>query len=147
MREQFDKLPKTIQNQIIIRFAGGVLFVFLFVVILICFRDMYFYLPCLVFSAFLFANGGFLFYNGIKGNYICIEGICENIETFGIKRKIRSISITLDENSIKIPIRQRMKRLSVGDTVIVYVSDKTPVYEYENGYMICSYYALETKKG
>ncbi|BCZ37856.1 hypothetical protein GVanDAA622_25470 [Enterococcus faecium] len=47
---------------------------------------------------------------------------------------------------MKIPIRQRMKVLSIGDTVIIYLSDKTPVYEHEGSYMICSYYALGTKK-
>ena len=147
MREQFDKLPKTIQNQIIIRIAGGIVFFILFFIILIRFRDKYFYLPCLLFSGFLLVNGGVLFFNCASGNYICVEGVCESIEKFGIRRKIRSISITVDNSRVKIPIRQRMKALSIGDTVIVYVSDKTPVYEYENGYMICSYYALETKKG
>lgn len=146
MRAQFNKLPKIIQNQIIIRIAAGIVFFILFIIILICFRDKYFYLPSLLFSAFLLINGGALFYNCVSGNYICIEGVCESVEKFGIRRKIRSISIIVDNNKVKIPIRQRMKSLSVGDTVIAYVSEKTPVYEHDNGYMICSYYALEIKK-
>lgn len=146
MREQFEKLPKAIQKQVIIRLAGGSVFLFLFFVILVCFRDLYFGLPCLILSVFLFVNGGWLFYNGVSGNYVCVEGICEEIEKFGIRKRIRSIRIALEQNSLKIPIRQRMKTLAVGDTVTVYVSDKMPVYEHEDGYMICSYYALEIKK-
>lgn len=146
MRAQFNKLPKIIQNQIIIRIAAGIVFFVLFFIILICFLDKYFYLPCLLFSAFLLVNGGVLFYNCVSGNYISIEGVCESVEKFGIRRRIRSISIRVDNNKVKIPIRQRMKSLSVGDTVIAYVSDKTPVYEHDAGYMICSYYALEIKK-
>ncbi len=146
MKTQFNKLPKIIQNQIIIRIAAGIVFFVLFFIILLCFRDKYFYLPCLLFSAFLLVNGGVLLFNCINGNYICIEGVCESVEKFGIRRRIRNISISVDNSRVKIPIRQRMKSLSVGDTVIVYVSDKTPVYEHENGYMICSYYALEIKK-
>lgn len=146
MKEQLMKLPKAIQKQIMIKLVGGVLFLFLFIIILACFGDLYFCLPCLLLSGFLFVNGGRLFYNGANGNYICIGGICETIEKSGIRKRIRSISLTFEQNRIRIPIWQRMKTLSVGDTVIVYVSDKTPVYEQEEGYVICSYYALETKK-
>ena len=146
MKKQFEKLPKAIQKQVIIRFAGGAIFLFLFFVILACFRDLYSCLPCLIISVFLFVNGGGLFYNGVSGNYVCVAGVCEEIEKFGIRKRIRSIRIVFEQSKLKIPIRQRMKTLAVGDTVIVYVSDKTPVYEYEDGYMICSYYALEIEK-
>lgn len=146
MREQLAKLPKAIQKQVMVKLVGGVLFLFLFIVILVCFWDMYFCFPCLLLSGFLFVNGGRLFYNGVSGNYICIEGICKNIEKSGIRKRIRSISLTLEQNRLRIPVWQRMKTLSVGDTVIVYVSDKTPVYEQEDSYIICSYYALEIKK-
>ena len=39
-----------------------------------------------------------------------------------------------------------MKTLSAGDTVLVYVSDRAPVYERGDGYLLCDYYALEVKK-
>nr|WP_300563499.1 hypothetical protein [uncultured Acetatifactor sp.] len=47
---------------------------------------------------------------------------------------------------IEMPVRHRIRNLNKGDTVIVYLSEKTPVYEQENGYMVCSYYALEIGK-
>lgn len=146
MKEKFYGLPAPLQKQIAIRIAGGAVFLLLFVSILLGFRDFYFSLPCLLLSGFLLINGIRLCYNSFAGNYMCIQGICEKIETVGIRKRIRGIWVQLEGNAVKIPIRQRMKVLSIGDTVIIYLSDKTPVYEHEGSYMICSYYALGTKK-
>ena len=77
---------------------------------------------------------------------MCIQGTCEKIETVGLRKRTKGIWVQLEGNVVKIPIRQRMKVLSIGDTVIIYLSDKTPVYEHEGNYMICSYYALGIEK-
>ncbi len=147
MKEKFSNIPKSLQKQILVRLIAGMVFLLLLIVILVCFRDLYFALPCLLLSGFLFINGIHLFYNGSKGKYICIYGICEHIETFGIRKRIKAIGIAFDGYSLRIPVRERMKRLSIGDTVIVYLSETTPVYEQDGEYMVCSYYALEAEKG
>jgi hypothetical protein len=48
---------------------------------------------------------------------------------------------------LTISVKERMRRLKVGDTVIVYLSKKTPVYTRDGGYWINSYYAIEIRKG
>ena len=146
MRKKFGELPVPLQKQIAVRLVGGAVFLFLFAVILLGFRDFYFSLPCLLLSGFLLINGIRLCYNSFAGDYMCIQGICEKIEMSGIRKRIKGIWVQLEGNVVKIPIRQRMKALSIGDTVIIYLSDKTPVYEQEGSYMICSYYALGTEK-
>ena len=146
MKERFYELPVPLQKQIAIRLVGGAVFLLLFIIILLGFQDFYFSLPCLLLSGFLLINGIRLCYNSFAGNYMCIQGTCEKIETSGIRKRTKGIWVQLEENIVKIPIRQRMKTLSIGDTVIIYLSDKTPVYEHESGYMICSYYALGTEQ-
>lgn len=147
MKEKLYSLPRPLQKQVLIRLAAGAVFIFLMIVVLICSRDLYFALPCALLSGYLLINGGRVFYHGYRGDYIRIQGICEEIETVGIRKRIKNIRIAFDGYSVKIPVRQRMKRLAVGDTVIVYLSEKAPVYEQDGGYMICSYDALETEKG
>lgn len=147
MKERFKQIPEVLQKQIILRFATGVLFLILFAVVFFCFRDYYLYLPCLFFAGFLIVNGGVLFYNSIIGNYICVQGVCEQIDVTGFRKRIKDIYISLEQNTLRITIKHRIKRVAVGDTIIVYLSDKTPVYEQNDGYMICSYYAIEIKKG
>lgn len=146
MREYLKKLPEAIQKQVLIRLVIGTLFLILFVIIWICFRDLYLFLPCLLFAAFLIVNGGLLFYNGVVGRYIRIQGTCSQIETTGIRKRIRYLYMMLEQRTVKIPVRQRMKNLAVGDTIVIYLSDQEPVYEQDGGYMVCGYYALEIKK-
>jgi len=147
MKEKLYSLPRPLQKQVLIRLAAGVVFLLLMIVVFICSQDLYFALPCALLSGYLLINGGRVFYQGYRGEYVRIRGICEEIEAVGIRKRIKSIRIAFDGYSVRIPVRQRMKRLAVGDTVIVYLSEKAPVYEQDGGYMICSYDALEMEKG
>lgn len=147
MRDKFKQLPEVLQRQVLIRFIGGVVFLFLFVVIQICFVDIYFSLPCLLFGGVMIVNGSWLLYNSLQGNYLCVQGVCEQIETAGLRKRVKSICISIDKNMLHIPVKRKARGITQGDTVVLYLSDKTPVYEKDGGYMICSYYALETKKG
>ena len=147
MKERFKTLPEVLQWQIISRFAGGVGFLLLFIVIVIFYRNVYLWLPSLFFMAVLIVSGSVLLYNSIKGNYVSVAGVCENIEVTGIRRRVKSITLKLEENSLTISVRHRIKKLKVGDTVIVYLSVKTPVYPTANGYDTFTYYALEFRIG
>lgn len=147
MRDKFRQLPEVLQRQILTRFVSGIIFLFFFIVIQICFADIYFSLPCLLFGGVIIVNGGWLLYNSLQGNYICVQGICEQVETTGIRKRVKSICVNIDKSMLHIPVKRRLRDVTHGDTVILYLSDKTPVYEKDNGYMICSYYALEIKKG
>lgn len=147
MRDKFKQLPEVLQRQVLIRFIGGIVFLFLFIVIQICFADIYFSLPCLIFGGVVIVNGGWLLYNSLQGNYLSVQGVCEQIETTGIRKRVKSICVRIDKNMLHIPVKRKAKGITQGDTVVLYLSEKTPVYEKDDGYMICSYYALEIKKG
>ena len=147
MKEKFKSLPEALQWQILSRFAGGVGFLLLFIVIVIIYRNVYLWLPSLFFMAVLIVSGSVLLYNSIKGNYVSVAGVCENIEVTGIRRRVKRITLKLEENSLTISVRHRIKKLKVGDTVIVYLSVKTPVYLTANGYDTFNYYAMEIRNG
>lgn len=147
MKDKFKNLPEALQWQILSRFAGGVGFLLLFIVIVIFYRNVYLLLPSLFFMTLLIVSGAVLLYNSIKGNYVNVAGICENIEVTGIRRRVKKITIKLEENSLTISVRHRIKKLKVGDTVIVYLSVKTPVYPTANGYDTFNYYAMEIRNG
>jgi len=72
--------------------------------------------------------------------------MCEQIETTGIRKRVKSICISIEKNMLRIPVRRRAKSIFRGDTVVLYLSDKIPVYEKDGEYMIYNYYALEIKK-
>jgi hypothetical protein len=47
---------------------------------------------------------------------------------------------------VKIPVRYRISRLSEGDTIVIYVAERTPVYERGGEYIIGNYYAMEIRR-
>lgn len=148
MWNKIRNLPVALQKQILIRMGIGFGFFILFLILLIGYRDKFLYLPCMVFAGFFIVNAVLLLYNSlIRGGYIAVQGICERIEKTGIRRHVKSLTMVLEEGKLKIPVRQRVRNLSVGDTVIVYLSDKTPVYKQDGMYLISSYYALEIRNG
>ena len=145
MKERFKTLPDALKWQIASRFAGGAGFLLLFIVILIFYRSVYLWLPSLFFMSLLIVSGVFLMYNSITGNYVSVSGVCEDIEFTGIRRRVKSITLKLEENSLKISVRHKIKKLKLGDTVIVYLSVKTPVYPQDSGYVVFNYYAMEVR--
>lgn len=143
MRERFGKLPQALQKQVLFRSGASALFWLLFIIILISFRDIYLLLPCLLLAGYLIGSSIWLFYQSVAGNYMHLQGKCIRLETIGIRKKVRSIHLALEQGIVKIPVRQRIRRLSEGDTVSIYVAEKTPVYEQDGLYIIGSYYAME----
>lgn len=146
LKDKFKQLPDALQRQIAIRLAAGAGFSVLFLIVQFCMGDICFSFPCAVFGGVMIVNGGLLLYNSTRGNFISVRGVCRQIETTGMRKRIRNIYISTEPYLLKLPVRQRIRNLSKGDTVTVYLSEKAPVYERDNGYMICSYYALSVRK-
>lgn len=143
MREKFGKLPQALQKQVLFRSGVSVLFWSLFIIILISFQDIYLILPCLLLAGYLTGSSIWLFFQSVAGNYMHLQGECIRLETIGIRKRVRSVHLALEQGIVKIPVRQRIRRLSEGDTVSIYVAEKTPVYEQDGLYIIGSYYAME----
>lgn len=146
MKDMFKQLPAALQKQIVLRLAIGAGFFVLFLIVQFGMGDIYFSLPCVVFGGVMIVNGGLLLYNSTKGNFISVRGVCSQVETAGIRKRIKNIYIDTEPYTLKLLVRRRIRNLSIGDTIIVYLSEKAPVYEQDNGYMICSYYVLEIRK-
>lgn len=146
MREKLQSLPAALRRQILFRLCLGSAALLLFFVILLSSWDIYLCIPCLILSTFLIVNGGWLLYNCIKGAYVTVQGVCFEIETKGILKRVKAFYLSSEDRQLKVPARQRIRNLRCGDTVTVYMSNKTPVYESGNIYTICSYHALDIRK-
>lgn len=147
MRKKFGQMPQVLQKQVLFRSGSSVLFWLLFIVIMTSFRDIYLMLPCLLLAGYLMGSSIWLFYQSAAGNYMHLQGECIRLETVGIRKRVRSVHLALEQGIVKITVRQRIRRLSEGDTVSIYVAEKTPVYERDGIYTISSYYAMEFRGG
>lgn len=107
MKDKFNKIPAALQKQIILRFGMGILVFFLFIIVSICYRNLYFSLPCFLLSFVLFAYGIFLFYNCIENKYLILEGTCVEVLTKRVRKKIKSIILMVDGKNLKLPIQKK----------------------------------------
>ena len=142
MKEQFKCIPKLLQKQILIRIAGAILGLFLFILVLIFYKDWRFWIPCVILSVMCLASAGTLFYRCVFGKYVVVEGVCTDIDKTLIRRRIKAIYIRNDNFSIKIVNAKRIKNLSIGDIVTVYVADNSAVYDVDGMKVICYYLAM-----
>lgn len=147
MKEAYMKLPDALKKEIWIRLILGIIFLFLFVALGLADEEIYLYLTSLLFGIFFFIKSAELFLTSILGKYICVQGICQQIETTGFRKRIKSICIKLEIGTLKIMIHRKIKDVAIGDMVVVYLSDKSPVYEQDGKYMISNYYTLKIEKG
>lgn len=109
-------------------------------------RDLYLLLPCILCIFWLAGSGFWLFVQAAGGNYMRLQGQCIRIDTAGLRKRVRAVYLALEQGTVKIPVRYRISKLSEGDTIVVYVAEKTPVYERDGEYIIGNYYAMEIRR-
>ena len=146
LKEQFDDLPELLRQQILLRLGAAAVALILFAVILFCTIDYRLCLPFLILAVYLTVSCSMLLCNCIKGRYLCLVGSCIGIQTEGVKKRIITIHANISGVALMIHVRLRIKDVSVGDTIVLYVSDHTPVYESNGVQVVHSYYAIGVKK-
>ena len=142
MKNAFLQIPRPLQKQILLRLLGAILGLFLLILFLIVYKDWRFWTPCVILTVMCLASAGTLFFRCVLGNYVVVEGICMDIDKSLIRRRVKAIYIRNDQFSIKIVNAKRIRNLSIGDTVTVYVADNSAVYDVDGIKVICYYLAM-----
>ena len=146
MRDIFDKMPPAISRQVFLRIGTAIVAFILFVSVTVIFNNIYLSTPCIILFAIMIVNTLSLIYNCVKGNYIAIEGLCSDVEVSKIRKKTKAFELKVDEYTLYFPINKRIGKVNTGDTVIIYLSDKTLLYEQDGKYVVYEYYAIEVKE-
>ena len=142
MKKAFLDIPRPLQKQILLRLLGAVLGLFLLILFLIVYKDWRFWIPCVILTVMCLASAGTLFFRCVLGKYVVVEGICTDIDKSLIRKRVKAIYIRNDQFSIKIVNAKRIRNLSIGDTVTVYVADNSAVYDVDGVKVICYYLAM-----
>lgn len=146
MKEKWIKVPKALRRQVLFRYGGGGLFLMILLFLMTGSRDLYLLLPCILCIFWLAGSGFWLFLQAAEGNYMRLQGQCIRIDTSGLRKRVRAVHLALEQGTVKIPVRYRISKLSEGDTVSIYLAEKTPVFERDDTYIISSYYAMEIQR-
>ena len=142
MKNAFLQIPRPLQKQILLRLLGAILGLFLLILFLIVYKDWRFWTPCVILTVMCLASAGTLFFRCVLGSYVVVEGVCTDVDKSLFRKRIKAIYIRNDQFSIKIVNAKRIRNLSIGDTVTVYVADNSAVYDVDGTKVICYYLAM-----
>lgn len=132
MAEKFKQIPVPLQKQIMIRLAGSGLGLAMLVLILAYRGSWQLMLPGMAIFLDFTVNAWLLFRKCADGSYVVIRGQCTEIERTGIRKKIKAVYIQADDRCIRIVTQlQKIRKLSVGDKLIIYLAENTPVYDHD----------------
>lgn len=141
--ERFKNLPEPLQRLI----AGRLVFACALLVLgLICRIFLQSWLLCLpgfVAGGFLVFIGSKLFLRLASGDYLCLRGVCLEIEKAKLGRQIRRIVMDIEGKRVQLAVGKNHKHLAEGDTVALYLLPDTPIYEQDGTCRVYNWLALE----
>jgi len=143
MKNTFKNLPNTIKRQIITKGILGGCFLIAFVLLLIFVKNFVFAVPCLGMAIFFAYHVFVLLYDYATNNLIVLQGECLQIEKKRLSKRIDYILFQVEEKQVKVSVRHQLKHVQSGDTITMYLSTRTSVYENGNMLTVCDYYAIE----
>ena len=132
MAEQFKQIPSPLQKQILIRLAGSSLGIAMLILILAYRGSWQLMLPGIaIFLAFTL-RAWLLFRKCVQRSYAVIRGQCTEMERTGIRKKIKAVYIQSEDHCIRIVTQlQKIRNLTVGDKLTIYLAENTPVYDHD----------------
>lgn len=64
----------------------------------------------------------------MKGRFVVLQGTIINVERTFWNCRPKALLLEVDGSALRVVLRNRLRRLSAGDVVQVYISDVTPLY-------------------
>lgn len=143
MKEKIKSIPKPLKKQVAVRLSIGALSLVIAILMLAIAHDFVLSLPCWLLFGYMAFDGGRILYYCVTCNYVTVVGMCIGIDKAPIRRRVKTIYIQTEKGVMKVPVRSRIRKLTEGDTVTVYMPSKTRIYEHENNLVIFGYYAID----
>lgn len=143
MKEKFKQIPRPLKQQVLVRLIIGTFALIITVVMLAVARDFLLSLPCLLLFGYMAFDGGRILYHCMTDKYVAVSGECISIDRSSIRKRVKTLYMQTEKGKMKVPVHSRIRNLTEGDTVTVYMPNKTRIYESDNCLVILGYYALD----
>ena len=145
MLKEFKNFPEPLQKKILTQAGLSVVSLLLFFFLWMTIKSIQVALPGLLLFLFFGISAITLFIKVASKTYLVITGVCKSVNITPIKKYTKSIIFEADGKTIKIMIRQRLKKITQGMMLDVYVSESTPIYETGSGLLLQTYLTLDIK--
>ena len=146
MYQGFKRIPEPLQKQTLIRLGLGAVFLILTAALVITAYHIYFWLPCAVTAIFFITAAFLLFRKAVLCEYVTVMGKCTEVGKTSLKRRVKHLTLHTEVGNVKIILHSRLRGISAGKQVKLYLADNAPIYEQNDSQMVYSYLAIEVVK-
>ena len=142
MNHFFSSLPNVILKRFLIQTGLGLCAVILFAILMICIGDFILSLPCLIMAIFLFWNAVSLVIAQRRGNILCVHGTCVKLGKGLFRKQNKAIYLESELGTIKVIAYKAPKRITVGESLDLYLKKSVHIYERDGEFTVSEYVAL-----
>ena len=146
-KRQYEHLPAPLRQLINLRLIGAAAGLFLTLVILLVFAELPLILPSLLLLFWSSADAWRLHRLFTNRDYLVLSGVCTKVDMSPIRRRPKAIYTEIEGMSVKLPLNRPLGSVSTGDTIVIYLSPQSPIYESDGVNTIFRYYAVECTPG
>lgn len=142
---QYEHFPAPLRQILNLRLIGAAAGLFLSLIILLFFAELPLILPSLLLLFWSSADAWRLYRLFTHQEYLVLSGVCTKVETSPIRRRPKAIYTDIEGRPVKIPLNRPLGSVTIGDTIVIYLSRQSPIYESDGIATIFRYYAVECK--
>lgn len=146
MKKARKDIPGSIRQQIRIRMFSGVVIGILFMITWIATGQFQVCAMLLFLAILILVNGSLMLYNCSRGRFLHLSGKCVDMERSRIFGRTRRIHVETENIIVSIPMHRNLNQLHIGDTVHIYLSEKTPLMICNDMYVINHLYAVKAER-
>lgn len=141
MKRILHMLPPALQRQLMIQ-AGLALLALVLAVVALFFFSLIISVPFLLGAALLAFSALRLYHIGTQGQYLILRGTVMKVERTSVRQQMKSLLLEVDGKALQVVLRNRHVTVQEGETVKLYISDTTPLYEWQGIHRLYAYLAI-----
>ena len=136
------QIPVPLQQQILLQSGLALLSLIAGLGISWACKDLGSGVPLIIAAVLLGCTAVRLYWIALNGRYIVLRGTILYVERTFLRRRPKALLLEVEGSALRIVLRNRLRRLSEGSVVDLYISDTTPLYVWGGVRQISSYLAI-----
>jgi len=144
MKERFRNIPAPLQKQIFFRASGTMIGIA--IMIFAGRGGIVLLLPGIAILLMFLVSACSLTIRCLDEKYIVLKGQCIHIERTPIRKNIKAIYLQAQNHTVKLS-SQIPKRIAVGDSITLYISNDAPAYEQDGCQVLFHILAIGREHG
>lgn len=146
MKDCMITIPVALQHMILKRICGAMLAIAAAACFFIQSGSAVATVPVLLAALLLAATAVYTGWLAVKGH--CLELNCTvlEIEKSALRGRTKALLVETQDVVLRLPMRGSLRTLGIGDSITVYVSDTTPLYDWRGLHQLSSYLVAVPQK-